>query len=275
MAREYLLRTLFGAGVRVHRGPWERPPLLSTVPQKAANVLWTLAVSALASGAAAAVYAGVAHTLWRREVPEAARGATRAFSLYWAATGAFLALSAAQSGLAAVGVTPLAFFVAARYVGLGLACAGLAALLYYFAYLRTGERRWLPRIAALYAGGLALAWYHVHASGPTGVSVARWSTDLAYATPMHGPLFILVLVLILGLPVVAAGWYLTLLRTVDDARQRYRIVVVALGIGLQLVGVLLARLSEADLFQLLVRPVAGVVVAGLVLSAFVEREPSA
>ena len=237
-----------------------------------ANVLWTLAVSAAGSGAAAAVYGAVAFVLWRRPVADEGRVATRAFAVYWATTGAFLALTALQNALAAAGATPLGVFVAVRYIGLALASAGLASLLYYLAYLRTGERAWLPRIGALYAVALALAWWHVHTSAPNGVAVARWSTDLTYANGIGGPIFLVVVLLLLGAPIVGAAWYLTLLRQVREPRLRYRIIVVALGIGLQLLGVLLARLSDADLFQFLVRPVAGVAVAALVLSAFVERD---
>lgn len=235
-------------------------------------MLWTLAVSAVGSGAAAAVYAGIAVTLWRRPTSEEGRTATRAFAIYWATTGGFLAIAALQNGLAAAGTTPLPLFLAARYLGLALACAGLAALVYYFAYLRTGDRRWLTRIAVAYAATLALVWWQVYASRPTGVAVMRWSTDLSYAGNIEGALYLPILAMLLVVPIAGAAWYLTLVRRVDEPRQRYRIVVVALGIGLQLLGILIARLSDADLFQFLVRPVAGVIVAGLVLSAFVERE---
>lgn len=235
-------------------------------------MLWTLAISAVGSGAAAAVYAGIASMLWHRPTSKEGRTATRAFALYWATTGGFLALAALQNGLAAAGAIPLLLFVAARYLGLALACAGLAALVYYFAYPRTGDRRWLARIAVAYGATLALVWWQVYASRPTGVAVKRWSTDLSYAGNIEGALYLPILVMLLVVPIAGAAWYLTLVRRVDEPRQRYRIVVVALGVGLQLLGILVARLSDADLFQFLVRPVAGVVVAALVLSAFVGRE---
>lgn len=229
---------------------------------------WTLALSALADAAAMGVYLSVSAHLWRRPASAEGRTALRALATYWATTGLFLGSSGLVAALAVLDALPFEIALAHRYTGLALASAGLAALLAYFAYLGTGSRRALPAFVAIYSAALAYSWHEVWASRPLDVLVHPWHVDLAYAEPMSTGALLVGLLLYLAPPIGGAIWFATLLRRTRDPTQRYRLMAVSAGLGAQMLGILLARLASADLAQFLMRPVLGIAVALLVLSAY-------
>lgn len=228
---------------------------------------WTLALSAVADLTAAAVYGTVASMLWARAQRLGSRIALRAFAVYWATTGLFLASSALVAGLAAAGRLDFGPALAHRYVGLALASAGLAGLLTYFAFLGTGDRRVLPLFVGIYSSALAYSWYAVWTSRPIGVQVKDWTVDVAYARPEPPLALFVALALYLVPPIAAAIWYLSVARRVTGV-QRYRVRVVAIGILAQMAGIFAARVADADLVHVIVRPVMGITLALLVLSAY-------
>lgn len=232
-------------------------------------MIWTLAATAAGAAISGAVYLALAVHLWQREVEGAdAREATRSFALYWGTTATYQGLSALHHGLAAVGTTSFALALTVRYLGLALAVVGIAALLYYLAYLRTGSRAWLARIAVAYTLVLVLTTAHVWLSEPNGVTHTAWSVDVAYGRDFMAGLFLPLLVMILVVPILGAGWYLTLLRTTTDPEQRRRILAVGAGVGLQLASFLIARLVENEAGELLSRVILSFVVATLVIAAY-------
>lgn len=231
-------------------------------------MIWTLAATALGTGLGAVVYLALARMLWRRPVEGDARFGTRAFAAYWALTGAYQAMTAVQHALAAAGIAPFPLAVGVRYVGLGLATAGVAALLCYLAYLRTGSRRWTRPIVLAYALAGALAGLHVWRSRPVAVALTAWSVDVAYANDFMSGLFLPLMLMLLAVPIVATVWYLTLARKASDRRQRFRIVAVGAGVSLQLLSFLVARLVESEAWQLISRALLGLLVALLVWSAY-------
>lgn len=229
---------------------------------------WTLAAAAAGGAVSAAVYLGLARLLWGRPGAADARTATRAFAVYWGMTGTYQALTAAEHALAAAGFVSFDLVLAVRYVGLALATAGVASLLYYFLFLLTGHRAWLPRIAVIYAFVLVLACYQIWSSEPIGVAQTAWSVDLAYARDLNTRLFLPSVAMLLLAPIIGAGWYLTLMRKATSRRQRYRIGAVGAGVGLQLLSFLVARLSSDEVWQLVSRVILGFVVAFLVFTAY-------
>lgn len=235
---------------------------------------WTLAATGAGTFVAAVAYAALAAMLARRPGSPGARHALRAFALYWALVSAFQILVSVQHALAAAGLVDFGFAIFVRYAGIALASLAIAGLLSFFAYIITGARRWTRWIVAVYVIVAALAWVHVYVSEPVGIARTAWSIDVAYANDFQGGLFAPLMLMLLGLPIAGAIWYLTLVRKATDARQRYRILAVGIGVGLQLLSFLLARIFETAPTELLSRVVLGVVVAGLVASAYFPRDRS-
>lgn len=230
---------------------------------------WTLAATALAGLVSGAVYAALAVALWRREGDDERRFGLRAFALYWGMVAAYQVLVGFEHALAAVDLASFGLVVAVRYLGLGLAAVGLVGLLTFFAYLLTGVRAWLVRLAVVYAVALALVWLHVWRSVPVGVALSTWAVDVAYANDFNaGPLFVPLVVMFQLVPIVGALWYLTLVRKATDAGQRRRILAVGLGVSLQLLGFLVARVAPTPLTELVARLVLTLVVSMLVLVAY-------
>lgn len=232
---------------------------------------WTLAATAAGTFVAAITYATLAALLLQRPGDEGARHALRAFALYWALVALFQLLTSVEHALATFGFIDFGFVLFVRYVGLGLASAGIAGLLAFFVYLITGTRRWSRWIAAVYVIVAALAAWHIHVSEPTGIERTPWSIDIAYGKDFHTGLFAPLMLMLLGVPILGAVWYLTLVRKAASRRQRYRILAVGAGVGLQLLSFMLARIFETAHTELLSRVVLGIIVALLVASAYFPR----
>lgn len=229
---------------------------------------WTLAATAAGTALGATVYLSLALLLWHRPAEGGSRFATHAFALYWAFTGLYQAMSSAQHAFAAAGFAPFSAALVVRYAGLALASAGIASLLCYLVYLRTGSTKWKRAIIAAYFVTFVLTAFHIWRSRPIGVSLTAWSVDLAYADQVMGGLFFVSIAMLLLVPASAAVWYLTLVRKTEDPTQRYRIFAVGLGVSLQLFTFLVARLVESEAWQLISRVLMGIVVALLVWSAY-------
>lgn len=231
-------------------------------------VSYTLAASAVASALGAAAYAYVATKLWNKGVTREGLVAVRGFALYWAGVAGYLTLAAAIHLLAAFDIISFPFAVAVRFAGLASACLGLVGLVHYIIYLRAGTARWLRPLVVLYFAAFVVACYLIWDAEPYAVALTDWSVDLAYRGDLRGALFLPVAVLLYAVPIVAAAWYATLARTVDDPLQKRRIVAIGLGVAIQLLSFFLARAFASEAIQLVARLVIGLVVATLVVWAY-------
>lgn len=225
-----------------------------------------LASAALGLGAGAVfLHVGLRHA--RRPGTGAARRATLLFGLWWGGLALYTWAAALQSGAASLGFTPLPLFVAARYVTLGVIVAAIFGLNAYLAYLFTGRER-LGLLGAAHAVFYMVAVHNITASHPLGVTVDAWRTDLAYAAPLQGPVFVAIVLLLTLPPVLGALAYFTLYFRLEDRAQRFRVAVVSWGILGWFGSSVLARLAEHDAWQVVTRLLLGSVVAVAILAAY-------
>jgi hypothetical protein len=231
-------------------------------------VVATLLLGSLVNLAAAAVFVYVGGH-FRPGASGDGGGAARAFRVYWTGLGLYTAYGGVMDALASVGWTPFPAFLAARLVSLPVISAALAGLSYYFLYLFTGNRAWLPVSAAAYMVACGVAVYYVWSRIPAGVAVYDWRTDIAYANPYETPALDAILLIFVLPPLVGSLAYGTLALRVASSAARYRIVVVSSAIFLSTVGAVVARVADtSQLVQLLSRPVLGALVAAAVLAAY-------
>lgn len=187
----------------------------------------TLLVSAVAASVASGLFfaAGV-KVLRRRAGDEAAQQAISLFAVWWIGLAVYAVAGANQDMLAAFGLQPFAVFVALRYMQIMAVCIGLWGLMYYLAYVLTGQRRLMAPLAAFYAGYYAILIFLVTRSVPAAVAIEPWRTSLVFATPMMGALAVALLLVIP--PVVGSGTYLFLLREAPSQAHRIRIGLIVL-----------------------------------------------
>jgi hypothetical protein len=231
----------------------------------------TLLVSASLSLLSGCVYLYVAWQLGQRIVAsDPARLAWRFFVIWWFCLALTTLSTGGENLLAAFGLVSLPLSITLSYVELLPICLGLLGLLYYLTYLFSGKTRALVPMSILYACFYFLGVYYISASDPIGVVVGRWGTSLAYATRISGPLFVLVLLLLVFPQIIAGLAYFTLYFRVSDPTQRYRILLVSWSIviwfGSGLAGTLIDA-GDNDLFQLIRRAI-GVVAALAILMAY-------
>jgi hypothetical protein len=186
----------------------------------------TLLVSAGAASLVAGLFlaAGVRVLAKRLDGDEAAQAITL-FAVWWLGLAVYAVAGANQDLLAAFGVEPFALFVALRYMQIIAVCIGLWGLMYYLAYVLTGERRLMAPLAGFYAGYYAVLVFLVTRGAPTAVDVEPWRTSLVFVTPLMGGLAIALLLVIP--PVVGAGTYLALLKDAPSGAHRLRIVLIS------------------------------------------------
>jgi hypothetical protein len=88
------------------------------------------------------------------------------------------------------------------------------------------------------------------------VTVGRWGTTVAYRSQITGPLFLLILLLLVVPQILAGLAYFTLYFRVQDATQRYRILLVSWSIVIWFGSALVASfagLSNYDWWQIVNR----------------------
>src|SRR6185503_10201250 len=158
----------------------------------------TLLFSAFFAMVAAGIYGYVGWRLSRRVISSAeARLAWGSFTVWWYGLATITLIGGFLSLFGAVGLTSLPLFVTATYINILVICLALWGLLYYLIYLFTGNRRLLVPLAVFYMIYYVLLVYYITASIPGDVNVGRWSATLAYRTPLTGPFFGLLIVLLL------------------------------------------------------------------------------
>lgn len=227
----------------------------------------SLATSGAINLISAAVYAFVAARLASRSLPAGSRGAMLGFATFWASIGFYNLHAGALDLLAAAGWTSLHFWIFARFASLLASCVGFAGFLYYMTFVYSGKAWTLAPIAAAYAAFYALLVAYVAASGPIGVEIGEWRTDLAYARALEGPLFSALLLAFILPPAIASLAYWRLRARVVDPAQRARVLLVGAGLVVWFASAFVARASDNGWWQFVTRPLAGMIVGVLVLAA--------
>ncbi len=180
----------------------------------------------------------------------AGAGAAFAFVVWWWALAAYLASQGTLYVAASAGAAPFGAFLAARLLAAPLLTAAAGGLTYYLVVLFTGRSgaRW--PVALLY-GACAIAYAAlVIARGPAGVSVGRWTADLAYARAAP-PLVQELLYLAIGLPPILGSLaYGSLAFRLRDPTRRYRAGLVSASILAWVGSGLAAHLGADETAQL-------------------------
>lgn len=226
-----------------------------------------LSASAMATGAAGA-YAYLAIRL-REDARDPTRGAAvLSFATWWATLAVNLVLVAVTYVLAGFGALPFEVQLAVSVMQRILLALGVAALLRYLLYLRTGRDLLLP-LGVIYGAYLALAFVSMFIAVPDAVFVGEWRTELSYAEPP--PAWTRLLSLLVVLPSFIASFaYFLLYYKVEDPGRRYRIAVVSWAIvGWWALAIVAGQRPLLDIgwLQALNRA-ASVLTALLVLSAY-------
>lgn len=229
---------------------------------------WTLALSAVTTLAAGLLFVRVGLGLrTRATASEGDRRAMRAFAAWWVGVGGS---TLAVSGMLFAGVAerPSPMLVASlRILSLALLSVGLAGLLSHVLYVRTG-RDHTRLIGGAYLVLTALVVGQVLWTQPAAVDVTAWTVEARGARPAH-PAVVPVLVFAYLLPPVVAGaLYLGLRDRASDEAQRRRITILGGGIAVWTAATLLARASDADLWQFVTRDLLGIGVATLFARAY-------
>ena len=231
----------------------------------------TLLFSALFALLAAGIYAYVGWRLSKRVISSSrAQLAWGSFTVWWYGLAATTLIGALLSLLGAVGFTSLPLFVTATYINLLIICLALCGLLYYLIYLFTGNIRSLILLAIFYLIYYILLVYYITASSPDDVHIGRWNTTLVFHSPLTGPFFVIILVLLLLPQIIGGLAYFTLYFRVSDLTQKYRILLVSWSIIVWFISPLIAQaggLAQQDWWQLTSRCI-GLAAALTILMAY-------
>lgn len=125
-------------------------------------------------------------------------------------------------------------------------------------------------LAVFYTIYYVLLVYYITASTPGDVNVGRWSTTLAYRTPLTGPFFVLVIVLLLLPQIIGGLAYFILYFRVPGVTQKYRVLLVSWSIIVWFLSPLIALaggLAQQDWWQLVSRLI-GLTAALTILMAY-------
>jgi hypothetical protein len=231
----------------------------------------TLFISTFLALLAACTYVYIGWWLSKRTIssPEA-RVAWQSFTIWWYALAVTTAIRSFENLLGALGLTDLTLFATASYINILVLCIALWGLLYYLIYLFTGNTRSLVPLTIFYMIYYVFLVYYITASAPSNVEISRWDTTLAYRNTLTGPLFVILVVLLL-LPQIIGGFaYFTIYFRVSDVTQRYRVLLVSWSIIVWFLSPLFALaggLSEHDWWQLASRLI-GLGAAATILMAY-------
>ena len=188
----------------------------------------TLLLSVFLAMGAVCIYSYVGWRLSKRVISSShARLAWGSFTIWWYGLAATTLIGALLDLFGALSLTSLPLFVTAMYTNILVICIALWGLLYYLIYLFTGSRRAFVPLVIFYMIYYILLVYYITASIPDSINVGRWNTTLVYCSPLTGPFFV-VIVLLLLLPQIIGGFaYFSLYFRVQEATQKYRVLLVS------------------------------------------------
>lgn len=216
-----------------------------------------LLISAAVAATAAATFLYVGNQQRARRLDGPAQEATLLFAGWWWGIAGYSALVGTQCLLAAFDVAPPKLFSAFRSLGLVLLVTALHGLTYYLVFLYTGNRRWLPATATLYAAIYSVIVYVFAGRAVVGVSTAGWEPTLVFDPALTSLDWALVLALLAVPQIVGALAYLSLARRLEDATARYRVRLVSGSIVLWFGSSYLAGLSGDATLRLVAGPMLG------------------
>jgi hypothetical protein len=217
----------------------------------------TLLFGASLSTLCAAIYFYVGRVLSRRRASSPdSRLAWRLFVVWWYALASSNVITAALSLLGGFGIIGLPLFTTFTLLNLLAICVALYGLVFYLLYLFTGSRKVLGPLSVFYIGYYTLLVYYVQASTPMEVTIKRWTASLSYQSPLTGPFFTLVLLMLLLPPILGGLAYFLLYFRVETMTQKYRVLLVSWSIVIWFLSVSIATFggfSDSDIWQLLSR----------------------
>lgn len=187
----------------------------------------TLLVDVAFALATAGVYTYVARVTSRRRVEGGGRLALEAFSIWWYALAAITASSAITRTLAYLGVLDIGIHSALLYASILILCVAFWALLYYLAYVYSGDRRWLAPITAFYAAAYIFLLYSFVLRHPIGVEVGDWRSNIVYEREFGRDVRVALLIVFIVPPILGAIAYARLFFAAREPTQRYRIGLVS------------------------------------------------
>ena len=204
----------------------------------------TLLFGAALASLSASIYYYVGRVLSRRRVasPDALL-AWALFVVWWYALASSTLSGAVLSLLGALNLADLPLFITLTQVNLLATCIALYGLMYYLIYLFTGNRRLLVPLTLFYIGYYILLIYYVQSRIPVGVNMGRWNATLEYELPASGPLFLIVLLLLVLPQIIGSLAYFSLYFRVKTPTQKYRILLVSLSILVWFLSAFLASIS--------------------------------
>ena len=231
----------------------------------------TLLLGALFSTVQAIVFFLVGDALRRRRITTAgARLAWSFFVLWWYGLALSTFVGGVQSLLGALGTRTLPVFLTIAQLDILFICVSLFGLLYYLIFLLVGSSRPLPPLIVFYVAYYALLVYYLNSLNPTGVSAGRWTVAIQYEHAAVGPLFAVVLALLVIPQMLGSLVYFLIFFRVHDVTQKYRILLVSWSIFLWFGSALIvsaAGFGTLDWWQIVSR-VIGLAAALIILLAY-------
>ena len=226
-------------------------------------------ISAIASFVGVAVYLYLGWRLSRRRVSPEARLPAAQFSLFWLGLAVSSAITGVESAIATVQTPTLAIVMTLLYLDILLVCLLLWALVGYLMYLFFGRGFVIP-LSVLYATLYVLLLYFITASSPSSVTVTLGTVGTTFANSVQGPVFAVLLLVLIFPEFIGAILYFTLFFRTRDPTVRYRVTLVSwsliawFGLGFLNVGSILGGGLAGQIF---VRSL-GLLAALVILSAY-------
>jgi hypothetical protein len=156
--------------------------------------------------------------------------AWRAFRVWWFGMAVRTATTGLSMFLLAAGASSVPLHLVIDLIGAFGAAAALWGLLSYLVYVYTGKPRatlWLGIFYALFFIGIAVAIFSYQ---PVAVRMEDWNTAFTYQTAPGIAFTLSLLVLISFPPIIAAVGFFRLFFRVKERSQKYRALMVPLGI---------------------------------------------
>lgn len=185
-----------------------------------------LLLNSVVGSVASGFFLSVSLRLSRQKVSPDSQAAVTLFALWWFSLSVYAVVGATTDLLAAFGVVDFGVIVAFHYMQMISLCIGLWGLVYYVAFIFTGNRAFLTPLAVVFSLYYAALLFFVTLGRPADVVVEAWRSGVEYAQPLLSDLsasFLLVLP-----PVIAVGTYLILYFQSTARLARYRIALISM-----------------------------------------------
>ena len=187
----------------------------------------TLLLVAAFSVVTAALYVYVGRVILRRHVEGDAKLASTLFATFWFGLGAATGVGSVITLLGWLGVTDLSIYLTVVQVTFLVIMVAVWALMYYLAYLFTGNRSLLIPISAYYLVFYAFTVYLIVLVDYQSVAVEEWRVRLVAAAQPSRAISVAFGLALIVPPLIGAVAYARLFFKVEGATQRYRIGLVS------------------------------------------------